>query len=84
MLSVTAGVTEEAASMVADRAARGRGSVAPWESMRNSWEATGSGPGTRGKKRYDVRSESERSPPPRLLRVTFPGRAMLSEPDATT
>jgi hypothetical protein len=35
----------------ADMAARDHGSVAPWESARNSWEAVGS----RGKKRYDVR-----------------------------
>ena len=64
MLSVSAGM--EAASMVADRAARGRGSVAPWESGRNSWDSAGSGPGVRGKKRYDFRC-----PPPSARATHF-------------
>ena len=54
----SAGIGARMAAMtvsVADMAAAGRGSVAPWESVRNSWDSAGSGPGSRGKKRYDVR-----------------------------
>ena len=47
---ITAGMSRLSVSP-AEMAARARGSVAPWENVRNSWEAVGS----RGKKRYDVR-----------------------------